>query len=327
MLKWKSFYSFLTKSLRCSFFLSLNFLVVFTLLNGQVYGLPAPSPDQEPGWGTGVSVSITVNGTVVDERTQLPIPYADIFVVNQKKHVQTDGKGKFSLAVVSEKDAGQLVVSFIGYVSQEFNLATLLKNSGTTEVKLPLRPKSNSLSEVEVEAKAEKFKEAVVGYNRNKYADFHHEFNPLDSLIVKPPGQEIGNRFQFKSYPVYLQDITFSLAGSGNLEVLVGVHIYSLKNNLPHKDLLPEKILVKIPPHHTGWITVNLDKYNLSLTKDFAVVVEWLNDANKLSGNSLTTFASKPKGQVTYYRESDEKPWQVLKSTSIGMYVRLLYKK
>ncbi|MCC9137803.1 carboxypeptidase-like regulatory domain-containing protein [Pontibacter silvestris] len=275
-----------------------------------------------------IAVAVTIKGTVIDEKTQLVIPYANILVVDQEKHIQADSKGEFAFTVASEKETSRIVVSSLGYVSQEFSVAELLKKSyGSNEMRLPLRPKNVSLNEVEIEAEAEKYKEMIVGYNMHKYSDFHHEFQPLDSLIVKPPGQEIGNKFQSKKYPVYLQDITFSLAGSGNLKVMVAIHIYALKNNLPQKGLLPENVIVQIPPHHTGWITVNLNKYNLSLTDDFAVVVEWLNDANKLSDNSLTTFASKPKGQVTYYRKSDDTPWQVLKSTSIGMYVTLLHKK
>ncbi|MFD2065659.1 carboxypeptidase-like regulatory domain-containing protein [Pontibacter silvestris] len=326
MLKSKHKNPFVSGLSRLGYFLSLNCLVLLILCSFNSFSFPGPGPDRQSV--RTIAVAVTIKGTVIDEKTQLVIPYANILVVDQEKHIQADSKGEFAFTVASEKETSRIVVSSLGYVSQEFSVAELLKKSyGSNEMRLPLRPKNVSLNEVEIEAEAEKYKEMIVGYNMHKYSDFHHEFQPLDSLIVKPPGQEIGNKFQSKKYPVYLQDITFSLAGSGNLKVMVAIHIYALKNNLPQKGLLPENVIVQIPPHHTGWITVNLNKYNLSLTDDFAVVVEWLNDANKLSDNSLTTFASKPKGQVTYYRKSDDTPWQVLKSTSIGMYVTLLHKK
>ena len=275
----------------------------------------------------------TVKGTVIDKATDLPIPYAYLAVSSNGTSTQANGKGEFALSLGSQNQHGSIRVTSLGYVSQEFSIADLIKEkTGTNGVKLFLSPKHERLSEVEVKAKASKWKSKKIGYHIDEGSPFHYELNPSDTLTAAASGQEIGNRIRLKKRPAFLQCISFGLAGSGNEKAIVGIHIYSLKDNLPYLNLLPEPVTITIPAHHTGWITVNLEKYNITLKEDFAVVIEWLTKTNRLNSSTLIAYATVPKGQITYYRESDRKPWKIVKSgllnvKSIGLYVTLLYEK
>src|SRR5450759_4835432 len=92
----------------------------------------------------------TVTGTVVD-KDQLPVTGANVVVKGTQIGAITDGLGKFTIAVPSTGNT--LVISFIGYTSQEVPIGT----SSVINVILQLEP--TSLDEV-----------VVVGYGTQKRA-------------------------------------------------------------------------------------------------------------------------------------------------------------
>lgn len=282
------------------------------------------------GKAQALTETAVMKGVVLDEETKHPVGYANILLVRAKKSTQTGSKGEFVLQIPPEYQQGTVRFTSMGYVPKEIEIDVLLREwAKTKQVKIYLTPKYEGLKEVEINAKSKKWKARKVGFNIDKGTSFHHQFSPLDTLVEKS-GKEIGNRFTLKKYPAYLNSISFGLAGSGNVKAIIGLRIYSLKNDLPDKDILPERIILRIPPHHTGWVTVDLDKYNIMLQDDFVVAIEWLSDTNVLNKSSLMAFATHPKGQVTYSRASDQKSWKILHPTltnvnSIGLYVTVLY--
>ncbi|PRY14213.1 carboxypeptidase-like protein [Pontibacter ummariensis] len=271
--------------------------------------------------------ALTVKGIVLDEKTHLPVPYANIAVLNNLTGTQTNARGEFVLSLKAGPEA-RIKVTSVGYIAKEYQVSALLgaqRRSGY--VKLFLKPDNVKLGTVEVKTKAGKWKTTKAGFNIDQGSVYHHTFEPVKGAVPKASGQEIGNRIQLKKYPADVQSISFGLTGSGDFGLVAGVRLYSLKDNKPSKNLLPENVQVQVPPHHTGWITVKLDQYRIRLHEDVAVVIEWLNEENKLTKNSLLTFASFPKEQVIYYRNTAEEPWKVLRDRSIGMYLTVLQEK
>jgi TonB-linked SusC/RagA family outer membrane protein len=96
----------------------------------------------------GVYAQRTVTGTVVD-KDQLPVAGANVVVKGTQIGAITDGLGKFTIAVPSTGNT--LVVSFIGYTSQEVLIGT------SSVINVTLQTESTSLSEV-----------VVVGYSTQK---------------------------------------------------------------------------------------------------------------------------------------------------------------
>ncbi|MDB5021280.1 MAG: SusC/RagA family TonB-linked outer membrane protein [Pedobacter sp.] len=84
----------------------------------------------------------TINGTVLDEK-QAPIPGAVVTVKGSSIKSGTDAAGKFKLVV--PPSASTLVVSFIGYSSQEVAI-------GSSPIRVSLQPSSTSLETVNVVA-------------------------------------------------------------------------------------------------------------------------------------------------------------------------------
>jgi TonB-linked SusC/RagA family outer membrane protein len=90
----------------------------------------------------------TVTGTVVD-KDQLPVTGANVIVKGTQIGAITDGLGKYTIAVPSTGNT--LVVSFIGYTSQEVPIGT------SSVINVTLQIESTSLNEV-----------VVVGYGTQK---------------------------------------------------------------------------------------------------------------------------------------------------------------
>ncbi|MBB6613138.1 carboxypeptidase-like regulatory domain-containing protein [Pontibacter sp. Tf4] len=277
----------------------------------------------------------TIEGTVKSTENGQAIPFVAVSIKNSGTGITADAMGRFKLRLKEHHLTDTLTFSAIGYSNLSLPVKKIINGGLKREVHevnqnvynktFYLSPTPVALGTIEVRAKRVRWKEVKVGYNMSKGAALWHEFEPLDTLLSGVTGQEIGNNFRSGKYPVYLKDFNFGLHGSGNLAVAIRVRIYSIRNSLPHKSLLDRDIVVKIPPHHTGWIKVNLAQYNIKLEEDFAVALEWINEANRLNGNSLMTFAKIPKDQVTFYRDDRTAPWKKLHATSIGMYVSLLY--
>lgn len=273
-----------------------------------------------------------IRATILDKVTAAPIPFAHISVVGGNVYREADNNGAFTLPLKPEHENGKIKVTALGYISQEFSIAVLVKQNEASKVHLLyLVPDYKNLQVVEIKAKARKWKIKKAGYHIDEGSAIHYEFYPSDTLTIGVLGHEIGNRIQLNKYPAALWSVSFGLQGLSGERLKVRVRLYSLKNNLPHLNLLPEPAIIAIPPHHAGWITVNLQQYNVTLKEDFAVVLEW-DGAKEQNTSSLMAFATLPRDQVTYFRESHLKPWKLINSTlvdikSIGMYATVVYEK
>jgi len=102
----------------------------------------------------------TVTGTVLSSDDGTPLPGASVVEKGTNNGTSTDFDGKFSLSVAS--DATTLVVSFIGYVSQE---VTIIDGEHT----ITLQADANALAEV-----------IVVGYGTQRKSDLVGSVTSVD---------------------------------------------------------------------------------------------------------------------------------------------------
>ncbi|WP_221409907.1 TonB-dependent receptor [Reichenbachiella sp. MSK19-1] len=108
------------------------------------------SEERLPKVTESINVDITVTGTVSDE-TGEPLPGATVLAKGTTVGTVTDLDGKFTINV---SESATLVVSFVGYVSQEVQV------SGRSTISVLLEPDFTSLDEI-----------VVVGYGSVKKAD------------------------------------------------------------------------------------------------------------------------------------------------------------
>jgi TonB-dependent starch-binding outer membrane protein SusC len=124
---------------------------------------------------TAVGQSLTVSGQITDAQNQ-GIPGANVLVKGTTRGTATNANGEYSL-MASENDV--LIVSFLGYVSQEIAV------NGRTQINVTLAEDKKLLEEV-----------VVVGYGTQKKTTLTGSVSELKgSDLVKSPQPNVSNSF------------------------------------------------------------------------------------------------------------------------------------
>ncbi len=130
----------------------------------------------------------TFSGTVLDEN-QVPLPGASVVVTGSATGVATDFDGNFEIVLPEGKEI--LVVSYIGYISKEFD------TSGQTSATIQLEPDSQQLDEVVVTALGIKREKKSLGYASQELdtdeVTSAREPNLLNGISGKVAGLQITN--------------------------------------------------------------------------------------------------------------------------------------
>ncbi len=130
----------------------------------------------------------TFTGSVFDENN-VPLPGASVVIKGSSTGVATDFDGNFEIELPSESEI--LVVSYIGYITQEFN------TSGQTSGIITLQPDSQQLDEVVVTALGIEREKKSLGYASqeldNEEVVNAREPNLLNGISGKVAGLQITN--------------------------------------------------------------------------------------------------------------------------------------
>ena len=98
--------------------------------------------------------NITVKGTVVDQSSNEPVPYASVVVEGTKTIATTDELGNFQ---INAPKSANLVVSSIGYTT------VTVPVNGKAQVDIVIAPETEALDDVIVVAYGTAKKESVTG--------------------------------------------------------------------------------------------------------------------------------------------------------------------
>lgn len=112
----------------------------------------------------------SITGTVLDDQTQQPLPYASVYINFTTIGTYSDDKGAFALSNFASGDY-ELIVSFVG--REPYRSKVTITNNN--EVKLTIRLKLIALKEVQItaskdkewEKQLEKFKKLFIGTGAN----------------------------------------------------------------------------------------------------------------------------------------------------------------
>jgi len=175
----------------------------------------------------------TVSGTVKSGDDNSPMPGVNIVVKGTTNGTISDAQGKFSVNNVSANDA--LVISFVGYVTQEVSV------SGRSTLDVTLMVDAKQLSEVVITALGIEKDKAKVGYATQSVSGSEmvkaREPNPVNSLVGKVAGLNIGASAEILGAP------NISLRGRGTLFVVDGVPIQSDTWNISPDDIESYSVL------------------------------------------------------------------------------------
>jgi hypothetical protein len=107
-------------------------------------------------------------------------------------------------------------------------------------------------------------------------------------------------------------------------QVRFSINIYSIKKNIPQKRLNEKDIFSDINKDFTGWVSVDLSNYEITVNQDIIITIEWIEASEKGDTLSLPIFAPSLSA-IHYYKQSAQSKWRKYRLISTTMLLN--YKK
>jgi hypothetical protein len=251
-----------------------------------------------------------IEGQLIDSLNNQPIPYANIGVVNQNLGTVSDMSGYFKLDIPVAYNDNDLKISIIGYESKTWKVSAF-RNVIRKFEKIKLQEAVYQLNDIEVETT--KLKADVLGNtSTSKVIEAGFKNNEL--------GNEVGIKIKIKKSPTYLERFNFYVTDCKYDSLLFRLNIYSIKDNMPSKNLLLENIYLSTALKK-GKVSVDLKPYNIIVEEDIIVTIEWIQNLGKGGLN----FSAGMFNQPMFHRQTSFGQWKKTSVVSLGFNVDVKY--
>ncbi|WP_313032204.1 alpha/beta fold hydrolase [Soonwooa sp.] len=245
-----------------------------------------------------ISAQTEISGQVfnVDKKA---LAYVNISVKTSESATVTDKNGLFKL--IFEKDPktnDSIVFSTAGFVDKQISFQDLKENPNVI-----LDQKQTDLNEIVV--KSIKLNDKLIGEKKRPMLTFTKFFNQNTPTAEQGSVFQVYSTTKIKAYNFYI------MPSSRFEELTLKLNIYSLKNGLPHQNLLTENIIYQTKT--TGWQCIDFSNYRLLFKneKEIAITLQ-LVDYKKLANEDFVfgVSAKKKLGQNLWYRYQSQGNWE-----------------
>jgi hypothetical protein len=203
-----------------------------------------------------------------------PLIYAGIGVIGTSIGTITDEEGKFNLEVKGLSVSSVVRFSMIGYKPQVYTIEQLSAKDNM----LRLERETYKLPEIIVNppGKLRKagttnitFGGGLCGWAGNQTGK----------------GWEIGTKIDLGDLPLRIKSLHIHVNGESYDSTLFRLHFRNIVENMPGTEMLKSNILITLT-RETGWIDIDLSKYDLVLDGDVILSLEWI----KIIGMDMKKF-------------------------------------
>jgi hypothetical protein len=261
------------------------------------------------------STTTEIMGIVLDNKTNAPLPYVNIGILNKEIGTVTDTKGRFTLNLKKEFASDTIRISSIGYKPVEILIKDLTQKKQPISIKL--EEQISELNEVVITAKA--FKKKTLGNKtESKFISTGFSYDQL--------GAEMGIKINVRKNPTFIDAFNFNISYNRlSAKSIFRVNFYSIENNKPKENILSENILVSIEPKQVGKITVDLKPYDVVLTNDVIVALEWVETDGENNKGEAIFFSLGILNSGTLYKKSSQAKFKKHSSMGVGFNVDVRY--
>jgi hypothetical protein len=275
--------------------------VSFIFLNSQFYGQ-------------------TIAGRVMSASDDKPLIYASVGVIGTSFGIITNEDGNFKLEVKGLPINSPVRFSMIGYKSQTSAVGELSNKDNI----IILERETYKLPEVIVSPPGKLRKAGTISYTfRGGLCGW------AGSQTGK--GWEIGTKIELGDLPVRLKGLHIHVNAQSYDSTLFRLHIRNIIENMPGTELLKNNILLTLTKE-TGWIDLDLSKYDLVFDGDIILSLEWIKiigmDMNKfitINGEKRlaagVTFDTKRNQGSLFTKWGTEAKWVRLDDKSPSIYL------
>lgn len=248
----------------------------------------------------------TISGKVISsERGSEAISYANIGIPGKNVGTVSSLKGDYFLSVPDSLSKDSVRFSAIGFKPKTVAIKTLL-----TSKEIILTPKIFEIAEVEI--KGRKLKEKILGYKSDSRSI-------QGGFTSNKLGNEVGVRIKTKGREAFLKEFATNISYNTYDTVKFRLNIYTIKDDLPQENILKENIIITTTIEQ-GRVSVDLTPYNISITEDVIVTMEWIEDL----GEQGLYFSAGFLGTV-YVRETSQGEWAKVSGIKLGINMKVAY--
>lgn len=262
-----------------------------------------------------IEVPSELSGQIIDKKTNQPLSYVNIGILNQEIGTVTDIEGKFVLPIRNEFTNDTIRISYIGYKSIEL----LLKNIQQIDkpISIKLEEQINELNEIVITAKA--FKKKTLGNKtETKFISTGFSYDQL--------GAEMGIEINIRKHPTFVEAFNFNISYNRlSAKSIFRVNFYNMKNNKPFENILSENILLSIEPKQTGQIKVDIKPYDIVLNDDVFVSLEWVDSEGENNKGEAIFLSLGLMTNGTFYKKSSQAEFKKHSSLGVGFNIDVRY--
>lgn len=228
----------------------------------------APVEFERPG-----EQEVLISGRVSDKTTREGLPYVNIGVVGKAKGGVSDPKGEFQLELNESHVSDTLRFSMLGFEDRAIPVKDLVTPEGRVEIFL-----TEAVSELdEVILTARQWKRKTLG-NKTESTFIGHLF------YADQKGKEMGIRMNVGKKPLWVENFSFFVSHNRfEAKTVFRLNMYLLEKGKPTRNILDSNIILSVAPGQTGRIAVDLRPYNIVLTQDVLVTLEWIDSEGKIN--------------------------------------------
>jgi len=208
------------------------------------------------------------SGELIDKLSRMPIPYANIGILNRDVGTVSDIKGVFRLELNDKYENDTIYISCIGYEKKSYLIADFRKEARTTgKILIELVPRIYQLDEVVI--KPVNLKTYTLGNycdSNSCYGNTFHSQKLGNELGIKINLPENTVRGLIKNLRFYVGEFTFN-------KFTLRLNVYDIKNGLPSENILNEQIFIEISS--PGEYVIELKQYNIRVSDEFFISLEY----------------------------------------------------
>lgn len=250
----------------------------------------------------------SVSGRLTD-RSQQPLAYVSIGIINTPVGTVADEKGAFTLYLndkVNPQDSVRF--SILGYRSISLTVADLYQRL-TLNQPLIMDEQAQLLNEVRISSRDTKVK--TIGSEKvetSKHTNFAISQKPRQNL-----GAEIGRVFNTPKGACRLEKYRFYIMS--NFEsVTFRVNVYDAGDLRP---LIDQNIYVPVTGKGKKWVEVDLTPYNIVAQENVIVAIQWIDNSEK--GTFLGIPIQIPAFATHYYKYGSQDKWKKFTGMTTAM--------
>ncbi len=259
---------------------------------------------------------IALIGVIQDKQDRSTLSYVNIGLLNSDLGTVSDKTGEFKIKIPLSQNVDSLRFSRIGY--KPVIVAVKDLNSNKEQHQIFLEEDVSELSEVILRAKT--WKRKKLG-NQTKSNFIGHLF------YYEQLGKEMGIKLNVNKKPNFVEAFHFHVSYNRfSAKSFFRLNIYTIENGKPAENILRHNIIIPVDAKQTGMISTNLEAYDIVLTEDVIVSLEWVDNEGEVKPTEALVISVGLFTGGVYERNSKEaKMRKKLKGMGLGFAMDVRY--